>query len=262
MVTSGSGTQMTYTDATLMAFADGELSPDAAARVVEEMEHNPEVAARVAAFQASRLAVQRAFPVEPPSDDLVARIRAVASAAREREAAAPSGSRREAEHPDEKIVPLVLPRRLPIWQLPLAAGIALTVGLSFSLLRQEEGGPAGLDFALADAAGLTDALADAASGEEISLPGGDLSLIASFEAGDGAICREFEFHGQNEQTVISVACRQDQDWELRFAVAAAPADDGYAPASSLESLDAWLMAIEASAPLSLEEEAKALAGAN
>ena len=54
--------------------------------------------------------------------------------------------------------------------------------------------------------------------------------------------------------MVSVACRSEEQWQVRFTVAAAGADDGYAPASSLEALDAYLSAIGAGEPLSVDNE--------
>jgi hypothetical protein len=56
-----------------------------------------------------------------------------------------------------------------------------------------------------------------------------------------------------------VACRQAEEWRVAIAIDAPAGTDGYAPASSLAALDAFLGAIEASAPMTLDEEAAALA---
>jgi anti-sigma factor RsiW len=240
---------MTYSDETLMAHADGELSPDTAARLAADIARDPALAARVAAFAASRQAVADAFPLDPVPDALTARIRALAAASRAPEAAPPPSN----------VVSLADRRRVPLWQLPAAAAVALTLGLSVALLR----GPSPADdaptLALFDARGLSDALGTVPSGDRVTLPDGSFSVIASFDSGEGELCREFEFDGTDGRSVVSVACRTDSAWEVRFAVATATADDGYAPASSLDALDAWLTASDASAPLDPAAEQAALA---
>jgi anti-sigma factor RsiW len=256
MVEEDNGAQMNHSDEMLMAYVDGELSPDAASRVAVDLARDPAIAARVAAFEASRRAVADSHPLEPVSDDLVARIRGVAAAARAAEAAdSPTPA---ASTESTNVIAFAGARKVPFWQLPVAASIALVAGLSVSLLRQDGTTPADVGFGLDNAAGLTAALGSVPSGEEVDLPGGRLAVIASFEGSAGALCREFEFDETGGRTVISVACRQDADWQMQFAVAASADDSGYAPASSLDSLDAWLMAIDAGPPMDAEAEAAAL----
>ena len=60
-------------------------------------------------------------------------------------------------------------------------------------------------------------------------------------------------------SVVSVACRADGAWSVRFAVVAPVRDGGYAPASSMEALDAYLASAGAHEPLSPADEAAALA---
>jgi hypothetical protein len=99
------------------------------------------------------------------------------------------------------------------------------------------------------------------SGERTNVAGGQFVAIASFRTADGDLCREFEFDAADRTTLVSVACRDGAAWDLRLAVVAPSADaSGYAPASSMETLDAYLMAIGADAPLSAEEEAAAIEG--
>ena len=104
------------------------------------------------------------------------------------------------------------------------------------------------------------ALTSVASGEETTLTGGErFAAIATFEDGAGALCREYELDRTTGETLVSVACHDGSDWSLRLAIAASSDSTGYAPASSLDTLDAYLTATEAGAPMSLEDEAAALA---
>ncbi|MGC9419900.1 MAG: anti-sigma factor family protein, partial [Rhodovulum sp.] len=91
-----------------------------------------------------------------------------------------------------------------------------------------------------------------------AVEGGEVEVIASFRNVDGELCREFEHDGPDRVTVVSVACRAVDRWQPRFAVIAGAADSDYAPASSLATLDAYLAAIGAGAPMAADEEKKAL----
>ena len=86
-------------------------------------------------------------------------------------------------------------------------------------------------------------------------------MIASFRDVDDQLCREFEIDRPDRTTFVSVACRAGGTWSVQFTVAAASQNDsGYAPASSLEALDAYLQAVGAGEPLSEAAEKAALDG--
>ena len=148
----------------------------------------------------------------------------------------------------------------------VSAAVALAVGAGTVWLAAGDArSVAGRSGGGLEVAGLQDPAISAAlgllpSGERSDLgDGASLSAIATFKDGAGALCREFEHDRAGGATVVAVACRMDGAWDIRFAIAAAgAASDGYAPASSLETLDAFLTATEAGAPLSAADEAAAL----
>jgi hypothetical protein len=84
--------------------------------------------------------------------------------------------------------------------------------------------------------------------------GRSVTVVASFTDASGAFCREYEAVIRDQGGYVAVACREDQDWTLRFAMALAGPTEGYAPASSLEVLDAALAAMGAQEPMQAEEE--------
>lgn len=245
-----------FDDQTLMAYADGEADPQTAARLEQALAGDGALAIRLAVFIESRAAVQAALApqlAEPLPSGLEASVRAMA--ARQAEVPAPGAA-------GAGVVSLADRRAargsgfLPV---ALAAGLALAVGLGAGFLTgRSDVGQSPLEVAaLADPA-VTAALADLLSGDERDLPGGaKLRAIASFRDGSGALCREVEHDRADGATVVVVACRDAGDWSLRLAVAAG-SEGGYAPVSSLETLDAYLASTEAGAPLSQEEEAAAL----
>jgi hypothetical protein len=192
-------------------------------------------------------AAGRARPVEPLPPALEARVDAILSGTR-----------------SETVVPF-RPLRAPasaFRPVAAAAALALAVGVAGGLLvSQATSGRdrGGLRIAALDEPGIAAALDTLPSGERLTLGEGEIATIASFLNADGEFCREFEFGRTGSDTVVTVACRVGSGWEPRLAIVAGGADDaGYAPASSLDTLDAYLGAIGAGAPLSAEEEAAAL----
>jgi hypothetical protein len=252
-------TRLPFSDETLMAYADGELDSDTAAMVEAAIKTDSDIADRVALFDLSKqkLADGLGEP-DPVSAELLASVKAIA--------AAHNAGAQDRTTPDASVVAFptraAQNRATPGWQLPLAASIALLVGLALGPLLPWPGNDDVPQIAMIglDTPGLTAALTTVASGQRIALEdGSSLKAIASFQDGRGVFCREFELdQSSSGQTLVSVACHQDAAWSLRFAVAAGQNDDGFAPASSLEALDGYLTAIEAEEPLSLEAEADAL----
>lgn len=150
---------------------------------------------------------------------------------------------------------------MPFWQVPLAASIFLALGVTGALVLRpaEPEGTAG-QLASLDAAPVLAALEDLPSGEARELAeAGRIQMIASFTDADGNLCREYEYIPPVGRTVVSVSCHDGSEWGLRLAVIAAPVGaEGYAPASSLDTLDAYLGAIGAGPALDEGEEAAAL----
>jgi hypothetical protein len=236
----------TWTDETLMAFADGELGPAEAASVAAAAAADPALAARIEGFRQSRarIAVLRRDTSVP--DALVARIRALDSAS------APSAAAQ---------VMAFTPRpRAPLWQLPLAACVALLAGLAIGafLPRTDDGAATGP--ALLALSGLDEALPALPSGQSATLAGGArLTAISTFETETGDLCREIEIAAPEGATTAAIACRAPAGWETRLALAADGGAGGYAPAGALDTLDAWLAANGAGTPLSPQDEAARLA---
>jgi hypothetical protein len=244
---------MAIDDETLMAYADGQLTAEEALMVDKAMAEDEDIAERVAMFMDSRAAVQNAFRELPPVPaELTARIRAMA------EASAPQAA---ADSAPSNVISLASRRRtVPLWQLPIAASIALAVGF-FGGWTGAPGEQSGGGLAVAsieDSAVVAVLETEKAGARRQISSGAEVAVIASFVGTDGNLCREFE-HDDAGRTVVAVACHRDDTWTVEFAVAAAATDEsGYAPASSLDALDAWMNASEAGPPLSDADEAAAL----
>jgi hypothetical protein len=247
--------EMPWTDEMLMAFADGELGPAEAGAIAAAAATDPTLAARIDMFRQTRARIAALRTDTAVPDPLVARIRALEAGA----TAAPAPVAPPAAPPADNVVAFA-PRRPPaVWQLPLAASIALLAGLAVGafLPRGGEGGP---EVALLAVPGLEAALPTLMSGESGTLPDGSgITIIGSFDTDTGDFCREVEIDSPDGATIVAVACSEDTGWHTHLVIVADAGAEGYAPASSLDTLDAWLTATGASAPLSPEDEAARLA---
>jgi anti-sigma factor RsiW len=254
-----------FDDRTLMAFADGELDDETAAAVEKAMETDDDLAGRVALFLDTRARAKESL--QPLLDEPVPE--ALGQSVKRMVDAAKSGR----TSPQEQVATARIDslkatgRRAPSftrrpWIMPLAASLAAIVfGLGGYLVGTgTRDAPQGLAVAGLSGPALSEALGRVPSGEESVLAGSNdrLRAVASFRDSGGALCREFEVDTTGGSSVVSVACRADGTWSVRFAVVAPVRDGGYAPASSMEALDAYLASAGAHEPLSREDEAEAL----
>jgi hypothetical protein len=241
---------MPITDEMLMAYADGELDTADMAEVERALAADESLAERVAIFADTRRAVKTAYTAAPAPvpAELVAKVRAMAAASQ----AAPA---------TPQVIDLASRRKTtPVWSTAIAASIALVIGLAGGWYAGQGGRTTeGLQLtALADP-GIAGALAEVPSGERLDLASGNaFAAIATYRTADGELCREFEYDRSTGGTYVAVACNRSGSWDLRFAVAGAADDGGYAPASSLDTLDAYLDATGAGQPMTTQDEAAAL----
>ncbi|WP_395676559.1 anti-sigma factor family protein [Inquilinus sp.] len=247
-----------FDDRTLMAFADGELDDETAVAVEQAMATDDDLAGRVALFLDTRIQAKdalRPLVEEPVPEALDRSVRQMVEAAKSKRGA-PAAAIATAGRTRRSV-----PRRP--WLVPLAASLAAIVfglgGYLFGLGGRDA--PQGLAVAGLASPALSQALGRLPSGQDTALAGsGDrLRAVASFRDGAGVLCREFEVDTAAGSSVVSVACRAHGAWSVRFAVVAPVRDGGYAPASSLEALDAYLASAGAHEPLSPTDEAAALA---
>jgi negative regulator of sigma E activity len=213
---------MTVVRETLMAFVDGELSPDEERRVAAEMAKDPALGAYVEQQQALAAKLRSAFaPVlEEP---IPARIEQAV---------------RETDIPSDTPASSPLAARLQrLWReqarlignlwLPagvMAAGVALGVVLAGSFgtgtEMQTKGGALIAQGELARV--LTLELASEQSGDTRSAT----RLGVSFRSGDGAFCRSFQTASGARGTVAGIACLKAGDWQIVALADAAPRDPG------------------------------------
>lgn len=223
-------------DQMLMAYADGQLDPAQAAEIGAVLARDPAARDKVRRFRETAELARAAFaPVvdEPLPERLVAAARRT---------------------PPANVVPFRsrTGRAAPLWTLPLAASVALAVGLSggWWLGAGSEPG-AGLVAA---------ALERAASGETVRRGDLAVTVASTFPAADGGWCRTF-LRGQGEAAASGFACRVGEgDWDIRALL---PDEDvgAYAPASADEPppLDSVIDAVRGGPGLSVTEEAALIA---
>jgi surface antigen len=237
-------------DEALMAYADGMMTPAEAKEISRLIAADPALQRRVEMFRQSAVAVNKAMaPLvdEPVPDALNA---AVASMVRNTNA----GPNVVAFKPRGAAE---TPRRFG--QMAIAASLAAVIG-GFAGYGLRDSGRQSFEIAVGQSVpqNLATVLSVAPSGSENAVNGHTVKLISTFRVGGNDLCREFEAGGGSEGAVVAVACREKQSWNTRFAVAAVPAADGYAPASSYEAVEAFLDAVGAGAALGVDEEKTSL----
>lgn len=223
----------TYSDETLMAFADGMLDEPLFSAVAEAVEQDEALAERLEQLVAGADLARQGFAplLQPVSPALEASVRAMIQ-------------RKERK-------PFWSSLFAPIALLPLAGAAAAVAAIAVALpLFQAPAGALGN----VDQAQLQAALDTVRSGSDHDLGDGQtLHAVASFTDAGGNLCREFEVPGY-----VMVACRSGAEWQVTMAVANGTSE-GYQTASGLAVLDSYLTEIGAGAPLLDEDEAAALA---
>lgn len=243
-----------FDDETLMAFADGELDAATSQRLETALETDEALAERLAVFLDTRLAVGSAMkPLidEPVPEALAAAVRRMAEAAEATATGAVEDNVITFQRPEKPVAA----RNRPPWLMPIAASIlAVITGVGGYMAGRGSIEPGG-SFESA----LTAALDRQPSGSDVALGQSEgLHIVSSFIDGRGELCREYEVKRQNE-TTATVACRSNGNWVTRLALSSSRVE-GYVPASSQETIDAYLASIEAGEPLAAEAEKNALAG--
>jgi hypothetical protein len=243
-----------FTEEQLMSFADGEAAAGDAAAISAAAATDAALRRKIDFYRQSREVAQQAMPLAPVPADLEARIRAMADQ-----------SRALGEKSQPKAAIQTLPRPANDnaggwWRMPLAASVLFAFGLGGGFLL---GRDSAVNGGAVNVAGLLDqelrqSLETVPSGGESQIAGGKFRAIASFRSKDGSFCREFEKDSGSNLAVVGVACNKDGAWSVNTIVASTQTDEGYAPASSLEAIDAYMAAIGAGETLPLAEEKASL----
>lgn len=231
-------------DEMLMALADGELTGPDADRLRDRIAADPELAARYALFTRSAAALRQAMATGPVPDHLIAAV-----------LTAPTG----ADSPDsDRITPLrprsPSPARRLVWPLALAASLVLALGIG-TYLGQSGSLPSGTTPAQAAAA-----LTGTATGGFVTLEDGSTArALSSFDT-DLGLCRLIALDSSTGQSDRALVCQHNSaEWQTALVVSAGDRDAfSLASDRAVEMVDHFLDSIGAGAPLTSEEEARAL----
>ncbi len=256
---------MTFTDETLSAFIDGELTDAEMDRIAEALADNSKIAARVERLRAADNWTKDQFdaiediPVRSQTNALLDRLAV--------QLAEDAGQENVTLPPD--------PRTARTWApAAVAASLALAVGFSAgTLIPSGQHGETALQTSLSSEIGpehpyfaaleTTPSMAGssvAAGGTRTFTP------IASFKNTQGQYCREFGLKTANHAS-LNLACKDDQTWTIVASVMADTSPDrgvdGYVPASGKGAslLDALIREQMEGDLLSPEDEAALIAHA-
>lgn len=246
------------TDEIIMAYADGHLPETEALKVEEAAQSDPAIREKIRVFRETARQLKTAATELPAVPDALAQR---VSAILEQDAGQSDQQDRD------NIVPLPRKSWVSHWPAALAASITLAIGVAAGAAlgpfgAPETNPPFGL-VALADP-DIAVTLSSAASGSSSVLgSGATLNVIASFVDADNTLCREFDYEAVNGASIVSVACRVNDTWRPKIAIAARHDQSGtFAPASSLDALETWLGTSGFGAPLEAQEETQRLSELN
>jgi hypothetical protein len=199
---------MTFSEETLMAYADDELDSQTRTEVEAAMAADPEIARRVAQHKALRGKLRSAFDKvleEPPPQRLLDAARGVPAIRRE-----------------GNVIPLrrkTPPKRAwPQWA-SLAASLVVGAFIGQALLRASGTGPiVSHDGQLLASGALAHALSDQLAGTQTQ--DSAVRIGVSYKSKSGDYCRTFVMH--DSTTLSGLACREHDDWHVQVLAQSAP----------------------------------------
>jgi anti-sigma factor RsiW len=243
-----------FTEEQLMSYADGEASERDAAAIGVAAAMDPALRRKIESYRESRRLARHAMPLEPVSSVLEERVRAMAQRSRSE---------------GDRAFPATATSKTPLpandnsgrwWRMPLAASLLFGFGLGSGMFLGRnlavEGEAVSVAGHLNDE--LRRALGKVPTGEETVTSAGKFRAIASFRVKDGRLCREFEKTSRSGLAIVGVACNLEGQWSVETILASTQSEGGYAPASSLEAIDAYLASVGAGEILSPSDEKSAL----
>lgn len=204
---------MTISDKTLSAFLDGEL-PEAEMQLVETaLSTDSDLAERLAQFANADETLKAAFGSivdEPIPDNILAMI----------------DEHDTAQADADNVVAFKTPNTQRIasrWALPMAASLALVLGLTVGRGLGPTPEISNTDYAqltgtIAPGNPIYDALENSPSSQSISLDGSDITInpVLTFKTADGSYCREFKAESTSS-AMSGVACRGSETWDIILA---------------------------------------------
>ena len=144
--------------------------------------------------------------------------------------------------------------------MPVAATLVLMAGGTAGYIAGSRLSPTvPAEFASIDDPAIIRALSEVPSGKALDVPGSGRTIepVLSFQLEDGTLCREYKLRAP-EAGIVSIACLEKDNWKTHLLMAATRPEEGYAPAGSAETIDAYLASIHAGSPLDGSAEDAAL----
>lgn len=248
-----------FSDEELMAYADGELAPARAERLAAVLPERSDLAARVALFAQTRAVVAESVKAHldgPMPWKLQASVEEMI--------------RKAAPQPSTATVTPLPPRKAASrpapfgsWAMPIAASFLALITGALGYWLASDRAPSASYYQIAGSADpeLAQVLSQLPSGEKSRLAGAgaEVSMISSFYRGDQALCREFALTHAEFGEHLAVACRGAGKWNIDLALRMSGSSaDAYKPASSAETVDAFLEALGAGPAIEGQAEADAL----
>lgn len=191
---------MTFTDETLMAYADGELDAGTRRQIEAAMAGDPTIAATVAKHQQLKRELQSAFDTQFDGD-VPGRL---LDAARTAPVAAATVTDIAAAH----VAPVRRRWSLPEWSA-IAASLLLGIVIARLPWESEEPILAG-DGRMTASGPLADALDRQLSG--VRIEGSDIHIGLSYRTKTGEYCRTFALSGTSD--ISGIACRAPDAWRV------------------------------------------------
>ncbi len=223
---------MTNIDEKLSTYLDGELSVEEAAEFGRIIDSDPKLKKNLESLKEADETIRNAYSAIDGAP-MPYSVMALLGDESDKDDGKPSAS----------VIPFLkkitrMPHA-PAWSTPLAASIALLVGigLGYGLVPNLSRGDA-LQFAgLIDASDpLFTVIDSGVSGDSVTIGRTQVTPILSFRSVEGAYCREFS--GKNEVVGIhAVACREEAVWRVKIAVADSPilSSGSFSPAAGANS---------------------------
>lgn len=230
---------MTFDDAKLMAYADGELSPEERAEIERAAAGDADLRARIDAHLRLRASISNAF--DGVLDEPVPEALTNAARAGSREAAVIDLSQRRAMRPAWSA------REWSAMAASVAGGLLIGLGV-----MNTQSPPIAVT---ADGMSARGALARALNTQLAADEGGAVRIGLSFRAQDGGYCRTFEL---TRRGTAGIACRDQEHWSVALTAAQTHQGEVRMAAASEAILDA-VDAMIVGDPLDAEAEAEARA---
>jgi hypothetical protein len=246
-----------FDEARLTAFADGEMEPEDAARMVMHLADRPEEQGYVDRLLALNEILARAYeaPMREPVPDRL-RKAIMGQSAAPGEPGEPGENDRRNRSAPMRLNLGGRARQLMISGGALAAAVVAGVFLAIS---PEENGPLKTGFVPARTAEAESLSTIPSGGSRLIGNDEEIFLLASFRTNDKGVCREFEVI-RNGGTVHrhGIACPADGGWHVEAStrIAAEIHHDAIVPASgdTVDEVGDWLDAAGAGSVLTAEEE--------